>query len=211
MTKRIFPAVLSLMALFIFSACDTVPSEPAQIQTQSPQTQQTPTEMPAQQAEIPASEADIAAYSGAMQLMDETYCDKIADTAYKATCKTELADTKNLNEALTSIDAALCDKLSTEDKKEACKISVQVQLDEQKQQEERLEKDAEQQILSQSIVDSKDHTRCNELEDGNQREACEMNIILNRAFAENDIAICDLMSTEEGKSSCIANFKEANE
>ncbi len=209
MTYKIFAATLLITAIFIFSACDTAPTETEQSQPQ--QTQQTQTEVPAQQPAPQVSKADSAAYSGAMQLMDETYCDKISDAEYKATCKTELADTKSLNEALAAVDSGLCDKLSTDDKKEACKISVQALKDEQKQEEERLKNDAEQQELAQSIVESKDHTRCKELDDSNQREACEMNIILNRAFAENDIAICDLMSTEEGKSSCVANFEEANE
>lgn len=209
MTYKIFTTTLLITAIFIFSACDTAPTETEQSQTQ--QTQQTQTEVPAQQPAPQVSEADSAAYSGAMQLMDETYCDKISDADYKSACKTELSDTKSLNEALAALDYGLCDKLSTDDKKEACKISVQVLLDEQKQEEERLQNDAEQQELAQSIVDSKDHTRCKELDDSNQRIGCELNIILNRAFAENDIAICDLMSTEEGKSSCVANFKEANE
>ncbi len=155
------------------------------------------------------SEADRAAYTGALQLMDEAYCSRIEDGDFKTMCITEISDKKFLEQAVEAMDAAMCEKLSTDDKSAACVIKVDVKKTEQQQEEERLRKDTEQEALAQSIVNAGDHTRCRELADPNQQEACEMNILLNKAFAENDITYCDTMSTDEGKAICRSNYEEA--
>ncbi len=155
------------------------------------------------------SEADTAAYQGALQLKDVSFCEKILDGEYKNMCVTDINDKKILEQALETMDAVLCDNLSTEDKTLACVIKVDVLKAEQKRAVELLQKDTEQSALSQSIVTAGDHTRCTELADPNQREACEMNILLNKAFAESDITYCDKMSTDEGKSACRSNYDES--
>lgn len=155
------------------------------------------------------SEADRAAYDGALQLMDEAYCAKIVESEYKTMCITDIEDKKILAQAVETMDATLCDRLSNDDKSVACVIKVDVKKTEKQQAEERLQLDAEQAALAQSIVAAGDHARCGELADVNQREACEMNILLNKAFAESDISYCDRMSTDEGKAACRSNYEEA--
>ena len=149
------------------------------------------------------SEADMAAYQAALNLNDTTYCDKIKDEAYKTECKTALTDQAAQKAALDKLDAALCSKLSTADKQEACKITVQAEMQRNKESADYETSLQQQSKLLTEITASGNTGRCPELKDSSFVNSCISTIITQSAVRAKDIKECDKATTDSMKQSCI--------
>jgi len=212
------------LAILALSACSTDNDQPQNQAANQQNTQQNPAseKVTPDQAKVddatnqamiqPAyTEADQAAYGGAMQLKDVTYCDKIKDEAYKQQCKTELADNATLAAALEKLDPALCDKMSTDDKKEACKIQVDVakkKVENQQQKQQEIENIS---AAATEIIQTGDYAKCRELADPNFTRTCEVNILSKQAIESGDVKICGKVSDEQGKNICQSIFNDSSQ
>lgn len=210
--KKLVIAAIMIIGLGIFAGCEEQPaapetsvpitnSMPAQVETAN--TQATPP--PAMNVSTPPiySEADVAAYDGAIQLKDVSYCDKIKDATYLQTCKTDVTDQQKTSEALAKGDPALCGQLSTNDRQEACKTHLQISADQQKQGTAISDEIAK----SNAIVAAGDYARCAaELSQKSIVDNCEMNILFNLALEKNDVSWCDKITDETTKTDCKTHF-----
>ena len=226
-THRLFIAGL-ICGMFVLAACEggTVPT--AQIpaaqtpatpgiqqtgnlqitETQQPGTTQAQTQQPAAPAPVAASQADIAAYNGAMQLKDVTFCDKMKDETYKKICKTDVTDQIALDEALNKVDATLCVKLSTKDGQEACKIQVEAANKEAQVKIEQQKITETQESMAIQTVSSGDISKCKQLE-AVYVANCELNILLNEAYKANDPKICEQASDSATVEKCKNSYEKA--
>jgi len=158
--------------------------------------QPTETPEPTPEAVPELSEADLAAYQGALQLLDESFCDKITQDIAKQECKTQVTDQKTLNAALAAVDASQCEKMSTDDKKEACRTQVEVITAKQTEKDEFEKEKKENQDKVGEIINSEDYTRCSELTIDNLKADCELTILVNKVIKDKDISWCDKASAE---------------
>jgi hypothetical protein len=231
--QKIFITIAALSTLLIFAGCTTEPTTSNQAdktqttgnlsitpgtssQTKSPDgsIQIAPSQDAQQVApkDVPQpktlSAADQAAYSGAMQLKDATYCDKISDADYKTTCKTDLADATASNEALTKSDASLCDKLSTKDLQDACKIQVEVSQKAQQDSVTEQKQWGEQLSIYNDMLSKKDFTSCDKLTNPTLQKGCRESGLIAEALAAKDIKICDKGINETEQYDCRYSYKE---
>lgn len=64
-----------------------------------------------------------------------------------------------------------------------------------------------QMSLSDEIVEEEDVTRCAELGE-EYVKSCELDILLNKAFEENDITLCQQASSADTVTLCETKFRE---
>lgn len=215
--------VLAILGVFALSACmgetelnisnptDAVDLSSTGTLVLQPATPVTPQQDALQPVAPPfpaQSEADTAAFNGAQQLKDPTFCDKIKDEEYMKVCKTTLSDELTMSDAVNKMDIALCDKLSTEDMKSACAIQIEV-LKKNEQTIAEVE-DREEQVteLKNDIQQAGDVKRCAELEDANQIAVCELNLLVNKATTSKDVTICKQASTDATVKACENDAKQ---
>lgn len=215
--KTLTLSALTLAVLLVLASCEAQPgnltngSTPGKSMTSNALVTVTPAGTQAiQPLPPPRTEADMAAYNGAMELKDISYCEKIKDETYKTECKTTLSDQLALSSALEKTDATLCAKLSTADKQEACRTNIAVRIQAQSQETQFLNSIAESNKKAQEITDSGDYTKCKELPDPNAVSDCEYNILVNKALADKDISWCTKISSKDTIETCKALYKEYN-
>lgn len=150
------------------------------------------------------SAANQAAYDGAQQLKDATFCDKITDKDYKKACKDALNDQQYLAEARAKIDAALCARLSTKDKQKACDIQIEVLLKERENNQKQEQNREMAGKLRDQIIKAGDLSRCSEIKIEGKKAECEITILTNKASTAKDAGWCDKASTDDLKAQCRA-------
>lgn len=148
------------------------------------------------------SAADQAAYDGAQQLKDTSFCDKISDENYKKTCKDAISDQQYLGEARAKIDTALCARLSTKDKQKACNIQIEVLLKEQENIKKQEESRKNTGTLRDQFVKAGDYKRCQELKIEGYISECEVNILSQKAISTKDINWCKKASAKSSQEQC---------
>jgi hypothetical protein len=214
----------AILGILVLSACEagTVTPTPAT----SPSTQATGTQQPvtstgtaniqpavtSQEYIAPAaviSEADNTAYNGATGLLDATYCDKISDTDLAARCKQDVQDQKYYNDAISTKDTNVCGKITNKDKKSACEIGVSVAMDRVKAASDAEKNAQDQADLMNGIVTAGDIAKCKDLTDVNFERTCEVNILVKKGLSTSDTTVCDSATTEEAKTMCQDNLKQA--
>lgn len=195
--KKTFIAGISL-CLLILAGCQNSASNQANQPVNSVQS--------SSQQGSQISAADTAAFNGAVQLKDLSFCDKLSTADLKALCKNTINDAKIAADALIKTDASLCSQISNSDKAAACKIQVEVALKE-KENAQNFQTDMQkEQQLSDQIVASGDVTRCKELKLPNGQKDCEYNILANKAIQNKNIGLCDQITDPTGKENCKTNF-----
>ncbi|GEM_PF-4011830 len=128
--------------------------------------------------------ADQAAYQGAVELKDVSYCKRIQDKQYKKTCAMDVQDRIALAAAVSKSDSSLCAKLGLKVNQEACRITIEVQ---QQQAQLKTRKNAEIKAMYDqlnSIVESRDANHCKDLQDANLAQTCEQTIAANKTAAK---------------------------
>lgn len=155
-----------------------------------------------QQLPIVRSQADLAAYQGAVQLKDVSYCDKIAIETIKKECQTAVADEIALADAIAKLDPTLCSKLSTQDQQEACKTQVEVITTEKKQSESQQANQNEIVNQYETITKAGDYTKCKTINDTSYSMTCELTILTNMALIAKDPSICDKASSQAVTDEC---------
>jgi hypothetical protein len=106
--------------------------------------------------------------NAALELLDESYCEKINDTSIKETCKIEVSDQKIEHEAKLRGDATICEQLSTEIQRESCKLRLEVA--EKKDDVADLPED-EMAIYTQAVKENKPEL-CETLQNTIVRDSC---------------------------------------
>ncbi len=187
------------LSLAGFSGCQ---ADGQDVDTELTPSQDQNSTVPPTPSEKTLSLADQAAYEGALQLSDASYCDKVKDPETKTKCHADVSDARKLTTALEKNDAALCKDISNEDRKKACELRVEI---EQKELQVREQKKGE--IQSQydrlgTIVAKGNETECAGLEDQNLVTSCLENILTNRAIASKDPSICTKINDQEAQKRC---------
>lgn len=205
--KRILLTTAATVALLVFAGCaESAPtSENGTNGTQTLETPPPPVEVPE------VNEADNAAYSGALRLLDVSFCEKIGDEQLKEKCTTDVNDQKIVTEATKERDASLCDQVSTDDKKEACKTSVEVAVAQETAVARKQEALKAGQMKEDEIVASGDYTRCKELEEPSNVYDCEISILANKAVQEKDPSWCEKASREDIREQCEFMYTSATD
>lgn len=201
--------ITGALSILVLSACtDTPQTTQTEPETSTPtNTTDTPTTPEVADATT-YSEADRAAYSGALQLKDETFCDKISNEGYKAECKVVVLDQINLQEAITSLDASLCDKLSTDDKKEACKVQVEVvAVQNDKIAKQKAEHDESQEKLLK-VQDEGTIEECDTIINNEMVNICKDYFIFKKATENQQSVDCEKLSSESGIQLCKETITE---
>lgn len=151
------------------------------------------------------SAADNAAFQGAVNLKDASFCNKITNKDYQQNCKTAVADSILLAEANNKLDENVCLKISSKEQQDLCKIQIAVGLEE-KAKAELAEKENEKR---NQIVQAGDYTACaKNLTDKTGISACELNILAAKAFETKEISWCDKISLPQDQQRCKDSFKE---
>jgi hypothetical protein len=209
--KTLLVSALALASLLIFAGCEETTGPSAPNQNATPNTPAAPA-IATQAPVLPAiSEADQAAYNGAIQLNDQTYCDKIIDQNYKNQCKTILADQTAQSAALAKLDPAPCDKISTQDKQDACKTQVDVaiknrQTEQQKGADLNNDETMYAQMNSQQIFD-----KCNELKSSYFIQLCSDQALMREAITKKDISLCDKIMDIDLAGGCKQSLSAKNQ
>ncbi len=209
--------IISLCALAVLAACETVPAPISSPQDGQPVNQSQPAEnmkkldageesngqtLPIGEEMPLVSAADQAAYGGALQLMDVSFCEKISDQSFKTQCRTDIANKTIEDKALESLDQSVCDEISNQDVRQACRIAVEVEKQSAEQENERLQVTAEMESRMKTALDNDDLSACASLENQNARIDCELNVLVNSARSADDTAACSRASSEEIKQAC---------
>lgn len=212
-----------MLGALIFAGCAPI-EEAGPVTTDQPPAGQTETETGAERAEQPGdptenvemvenvvpepeiSAADAALINSALRLNDAQYCNEITDEEVRQNCLTRLEDKQVMAEAVANLDASRCDALSSEDSRTACEIEVETEMNVQTEREGEQQMQVSDDARMEAILESGDHTRCQELQLENSILDCELNILTNKAVQENNIAICDQASTENAQTICRENF-----
>ncbi|MCA9373743.1 MAG: hypothetical protein R3B71_06060 [Candidatus Gracilibacteria bacterium] len=153
---------------------------------------------------IELTETEQAAISGALELNDPSYCQKITAEEARQFCITTLNDRQLNEEALKNGDAASCAGLSTQDLQDACRIQVEVQ-----QQRQQAQEDLQDNLyLSDEIGVAGDISRCSaEIADPTVIAQCELNILVNQAIQERSPAACSQATTQETQEKCREDYE----
>ncbi len=194
--KKLF-ILLPVMALLFLAGCQTEkPSE------SSSQTAPVPAATNVTQSAQSSSAPDRAAYDGAQQLKDPSFCDKISDENYKKACKDAINDQSQLEEAIVKVDAGVCAKISSADQQKACKIRIEVLLKEQENSKKQEEARKNAGTLRDQIIKTGDISRCKEIKIEGKRAECEITILTNKVSTTKNISWCDKASTAELRDQC---------
>ena len=201
-SKAIIISALSLGILAILVGCEETAT------TGQTGTQVNKVAPPVSAPLIQYSQADMAAFQGAMQLKDSTFCDKIKDEVYKKNCKATLQDTQANNDAQTKMDPTLCAKLSTPDFQEACKTNIEVA---QKRSQQQMQANEVQTNDNQIITDANktgDLAKCKTIKEENIANTCEANILVQKAEKAKDKSVCNQASSEVIKKFCLDSLTQ---
>lgn len=150
--------------------------------------------------------SDSTAYDSAVDLKDESFCEKISDNTYKAECKIEVKDKTIYDAALSNNDTNSCKELSTADKQNACKIAIEAN---QRSKEIFMEEQKEREVvmnLYNGIVQEKDVSRCQELQES-MIASCEFNILVDAANQEQNPQLCEKASSSETITRCKNSYR----
>lgn len=148
------------------------------------------------------TESDTAAYDGAIELGDPSYCEKISVTSMIEQCKTEVNDESILQEALNEQDEAKCEGLSNKDSAAACKTKVEVTIDKQNEREERQSQVTEDEELLNKILEEKSFEMCEQIQNKELKDYCDVGKIVQNAVDKNDTTICDQLENSEDSLNC---------
>ena len=210
----------AILGMLVLTACATETGTPTtQPQGSQPTATSTGTlnvqtgEQPAvtSTAPVPAvthSEADVAAYNGALQLNDATFCDKIKEAGLANGCKIDVSDAIALSDALTRTDATLCDKLSNADKIAACKIQLEAHNKAAELKQAKVAEKNEQVALYNSIFDSGKWEDCGKLTDPFFADTCVNNGILVEAVTKKDITVCNKIKDKQAVTACQSAYEQ---
>lgn len=192
--QKFFFPVLALVAAFFLAGCQTEQQttvSPAE--TPTARTQQVPQQF---------SAADTAAYRGALELNDASFCDKIEDKNYQQQCKTEVADSAAYAEAQSKLDVSLCQRMSTEDLEKACATGIEVQLKQQQTSQEEVDKMNVMYEQLNKIIAEDDYTKCETLKNQSSIDSCESTILTTKALQTGDASYCAKITNKESQSTC---------
>ncbi len=229
MIKKIFVIGTVFASIIILSACETAPIDQ---QNQQPATDNTQNQGTESQVEVnnqllsgseglldmavnldeesmeEVSEADSSNYLAAVTAKDAQICDQIENSEYIQLCKDAVNNEILMNRALEELDPQLCEQLkAVEDEVEACKAKVEAAGNVADAKEKELAALRTQMSLSDEIVEEEDVTRCAELGE-EYVKSCELDILLNKAFEENDITLCQQASSADTVTLCETKFRE---
>lgn len=184
----------AFIAVFLLTACEAAP--PAQEEMQ-PQQQEQPTNeqegevlQPTTEGEteelmtVPplVSQEDWTLYTGAIQLLDESYCQQIADENLRNQCATEISDEKIMKSAVEAGDYAMCDQLETS-KVQICRMRVD--LAKQTEENFRDPTEEERQIMNEAF-EARDASICDRIESERKRANCVTNVEMADQFAPSN-------------------------
>lgn len=155
-----------------------------------------------------ASQADLAAYNGAMKLEDQSYCEKITNEGYRQKCISDLANRLLLSTALANKDAALCEKMSDADQQQACRTQVEVKLQSEEQEQQKLEAISIREGAMKAALDDNDLSACARLDNQNARTDCELNILINLAQSSQSADPCSRASSDGLRQTCEAEYRQ---
>lgn len=150
--------------------------------------------------------SDTTAYDSAIDLKDESFCEKISDDSYKSECQIEVKDQIVYDKALSNNDTNTCNQLSTVDKQNACKIMIEAN---KREKELFIEEQKERDIIMNSyndILQEGDVSRCQEMEE-TMIASCEFNILVNAANHNQNPELCEKASSSETIARCKDSYK----
>lgn len=151
------------------------------------------------------TEADNAAYQGALQLNDLSYCDRIKNETLISKCKTEVSDKAIFSEALSKLDNSFCLKLSSNDVQEACKTQIDVK------KQSQAENQAFQSEVTKynSILENNQFDKCSELTDKALLQNCEDSKIAYDAVKAKNSDLCLKITNQLQQQQCIELVKKS--
>jgi len=225
MSKSIKLVTLLAITMLSLSACEAAPdtSEDASKPTQTSETTADQpsgiqlTDSSAQEGDttkvpgtVQLSDSDVTAYNGAMELNDASFCDRITDQAYKDLCKNDLSDKAIIIEAVKKKDISICQGLSSNDQVQVCEIKVDLEVKSQEIAQQKAKMNEATMVLSDEIVEKGELARCAELGE-DYIASCEIDILLNKAFAEKNPNTCDQASSPETVAMCKDRYEALRE
>lgn len=134
----------------------------------------------------------------ALSSRNEDYCDQITDSQYSGNCKSLLADSIAVDEAVESGKLSDCEKIDNADYQTLCSARVNAQIQAQEEQAAFEREQAQVQELSSQAVTSGNLNLCNQISDTNQADGCRFNVIFNSTTS----ADCNVISSIELKAQC---------
>ena len=113
-----------------------------------------------------------------------------------------------INQAALEQDISLCQNIANQFRS-SCEARVNAELE---LQARAAEQEAEVQGMMadlQTIIQQKDASKCQQIEDENLRGDCEFNILVDTVIGNEDSALCDSLADEEKRSQCVDAFELA--
>lgn len=151
---KIFLLIIAILAVGFLAGCedDNVPEDSPDDATNE------------------AIDLNIEYKNAALELLDESYCEKIDDATIKEECKTAVNDRKTMNEVSLRRDVSLCEQMSTENQQEACKLRFEV--DAKKDENESLVLDEDEMATYTQAVKENKPELCETLQNPTIRDSC---------------------------------------
>lgn len=154
------------------------------------------------------SEADSSNYLGALSAKNPELCDQMENNEYIQLCKDAVNNEILIDKALTELDPNFCDRLIAEQADiDACKQKVETAISAADAKNKEITALQTQMSLSDEIVEEGNVSRCSELGE-DYIQSCELDILLNRAFSENDITVCKQATSADTVTLCENKFRE---
>lgn len=115
---------------------------------------------------------DMKLYNGAIQLKDDSFCQKITSNDLKEKCVKDIADNKIIAEAVAKMDSSICEQLQGA-KVDLCKMEIALA---SKSEDDFREATAEESEIMRQAEATKDPSLCDQIESERKRENCVTNV-----------------------------------
>jgi len=137
---------------------------------------------------------------------DAKACATIKDETAKEECANTVDALALMDKAVSKLDDDFCGDIKLERYESECEARVAAIVDQQKAekkaQEEYEKNQAENLIIAQKAIDTKDFTICNQIKDDTVKGSCQYNVLANLAISKNDPSECDKIDDSSMRSAC---------
>ncbi|MBI5754483.1 hypothetical protein HZA40_05045 [Candidatus Peregrinibacteria bacterium] len=152
----------------------------------------------------PSSPIDDRIYKDALNSNNIKLCDTIEGTTLKNECKQTIQEMAIQSDAIAKSDLNLCKTIKNKQLKDSCTIQIQAAIDKKNKFKNLID---DRQKITLEAIDKHDPKICKKINDSNFQQECILNVTADSSYTDKDKSVCDMLTNEDLKQSCLNNPK----